>query len=98
MKNELSKEAIAHIVERPKHLDLITGTHRGGKIVWLAETLKLIDRTKTLCYDEDEFGREFSKNKAYINYMKSRLKQLGIKKPRVVKDGGKIWIWSNDEK
>lgn len=95
MKNELTKDAVAHIVERPRHLDLVTNSKQ-GKLVWLAETLKLVEKTKALCYDEDEFGREFSTNKTYISYMKSRLKDLGIVKPRIVKEGGKVWIWKND--
>lgn len=98
MKNELPKQAFAHIIERPSHIDLLNGNSRKNKLIWVAQTLKLMDRTKTLCYDEDEFAHEFSGHKAYPTYMKKRLQQLGVKKPRIVKDSGKVYIYSNDER
>lgn len=98
MKNELPKQAIAHIIERPAHIELLNGSTRKNKLIWVAQTLQVMERSKTLCYDNEEFNREFSSHKAYPTYMKKRLQQLGIKKPRIVKDSGKVYIWSNDEK
>lgn len=94
----LSPEAMQHIIQRPKYIEQLAETRGGGKLLKLAETLKLMDRTQSLCFEEAEFGREYISNKAYIGYMKKKLVDLGVKKPRIVKDNGKIYIWSNDER
>jgi len=94
MVNGLSQEALQHIVERPKHLDL--GGKCNGKYAKVAATLKIMERTKALCYDTEEFKREFGKHGKAS--MQIALKKLGIKKPRVAEDSGKIYVWSNDEK
>jgi len=94
--NLQTQTALQHVIERPKHLDLIVRGGKGVKYAKVCETLKMIDRTKTLCYDKVEFEREFGKTG--INYMKVYLKDHGIKKPRCVVDEGKVYIWSNDEK
>lgn len=91
----LPEVATQHVVERPKHLDLMGRSDSGGKYVKIAMTLKMIERTKALCYDQAEFDREFGKNG--MQYLKLVCKKMGLKKTRVVKDEGKIWIWSNDE-
>lgn len=97
MKNELSKEAIAHIVERPAQLEtMVKMRGKAGKVVWLAETLKIMEKTKAMCYDEAEFARDFSGHKHYGSYLKKRLMDLGVKKPRFLRDAGKVWIWCND--
>lgn len=94
----LTAEAVQHVVERPKHLD-VYGQGRGAKhmkYAKMANTLKMIERSKALCFDSEELKREFGKcaTKAiYIN-----LKKLGIAKPRIVEDDNKVYIWSNDEK
>ena len=93
MRNEIPKEALQHIVERPKHLDFARG---GGKYGKIAETLKIMERTKALCYDVEEFKREFGKFGKPS--MIASLKKLGVKKPRVAEDSGKIYVWANDEK
>lgn len=91
----IDQKVIHNIVERPKFLDELKGG-RGGKIALVAETLKLMEKTKALCYDENEFNKEFSSNKGYISYMKASLIKFGIKKPRIVKLEGRVWIWRNE--
>lgn len=90
----LPQVAMQHIVERPKHLDRMG--RGGGKYLKIAETLKIMERTKALSYDKVEFEREFGK--CGIVSMKVGLKKYGVKKPRVVIDDGKVYVWSNDEK
>lgn len=93
----ISQEAMQHIIERPRHLDaLVNVRSRNAKIVKMAETLKIMDKTQTIVYSQEEFEREFSKNKHYSSYLKKRLAELGIKKPRFIKDEGKVYIWKND--
>lgn len=91
----LNETALQHVVERPKHLENIRRSGRSLKYAKVLETVKMIDKTKALRFDKIEFEREFGKTG--INYMKTYLRKHGVKKPRIVTDEGKIFIWSNGE-
>lgn len=93
-----SKIAMQHIVERPKHLNLISRTKRGKDYIKIIETLKMIDRTKALCYDKIELEREFTKLANFKCYLSVVAKKVGLTKIRVVEDEGKVYIWSNGER
>lgn len=94
--NTITELALQRVVERPKHLDKIIRSGRGTKFAKIAETLKLIERTKALSYDKIEYEREFGKHG--IASMRNALKKHGIKKPRVILDENKVYVWANDEK
>lgn len=96
----IPQEALQHVVERPKHLDILKRYSSGmsTKIAKIAETLKIIERSKSLCYDVNEFNKEFGGKKHSRSYFSTTIKKCGIKKFRMVEDEGKIYIWSNDER
>ena len=99
MAKGIAHEALQHIIERPKHIEEMGEVRsKGQKLVLMAQTLKVMSRTQTLVYDVSEFEREYSAHKTYPAYLKKRLIQLGVKKPRFVRNDGKIYIWSNDER
>lgn len=77
-------------------MDIAGRGGKGVKYAKICETVKMIDRTKALCYDKSEFEKEFGKTG--IHYMRKYLTEHGIKKPRCIIDDGKVYIWSNDEK
>lgn len=95
----IQPEALQHIIERPKFLDDLKNGSRGGrtlKIIKIAETLKLMDKTKCLAYDVSEFETEFGKAKSLKGYMMKIIKEHGVKNPRMIVDSGKVYIWQNN--
>lgn len=95
MQNGVTDFIKQHVAERPKELDLLKGGARVSKYTSIAEALKIIDRTKDISFDKQEFEREFGAHGK--NAMLTALKKYGVKKPRVVEYNGKVHIWSNDE-
>lgn len=91
----LPEQVAQHVVERPQHLDLIKGKS-GTKYASVAMSLKVISRTQTLKYSTEEFDREFGKTG--MTYLRKVCLGMGLKKIRLVRDNGSVYIWSNDEK
>lgn len=78
----LLESAMQQIVERPKHLNVAMKDNRTLKISKIAETLKLIERSKALCYDQSEFEREFLPSKHSLGYFITSLRRFGVKKTK----------------
>lgn len=98
MAKGIPEEALNHIVQIPQHIKEM-GESRSGSTpaIKLAATLKIMAKDQAYVYSESEFNKEFSDHKAYPTYLKKKLIQLGIKKPRIIKDDGKIYVFRNEE-
>ena len=94
----LDEDALQNVIKRPKFLDLFIA--KGGKgyalkRMKMATTLKMMNSDDCLTYNENEFIKEFGKHA--IASTLAGLKRYGIRKPRIVKDKGTIYIWANSE-
>jgi hypothetical protein len=94
MNNPETVEAVAQMIERPNYLNQLGGSGYTGraKFVKLAETLKIMDSTRCLVYGAEEFEKEFGKHGVAV--LRIKLRKLGIRVPRVVKDNNKVYVWS----
>lgn len=109
MRNSLEPRILQRIIEKPAYLDKLAaqrGNH--GKYLKIAETIKVIESTKCMSWDTQEFAQEFgvaAKNgeapdiKKAIVAMRVGLTKAGIKKPRVVLDSdvNQVFVFRNDK-
>lgn len=99
MARGLPAEALPHIEQLPDHIKRMGETRISGKpVIKLAATLKIMAKDQVYILSDEEFKRDYSAHKHYPTYLKKRLSQLGVSKPRIVKDAGRVYIWSNDDK
>jgi hypothetical protein len=96
MKNGINEEAMQHVIERPSFLNNLSmkgGREKSLKIAKLAETMKLLEGTKCLQYDELEFNREWGGKKWSDNSLIASLKKHEMS-PRLIRDNGKVYLWN----
>lgn len=96
----LDKRALQHLRKnRPAEIDQLANlTRSNANLFWLANSLKVSLNTDEFVFTKERFEIEFNRNKSkyYHNYLLKRLKELGIKKPRIVYYEGEYHIWKND--
>lgn len=109
MRNSIEPKIMQHIIEKPQYLDKVA-SHGSvvSKYLKIAETLKIIESTKCMSWDEEEFINQFGvartpgqapNLKRALAAMRAGLTKCGIKKPRVIPDHEthQIFVFRNDK-
>ena len=88
MRNQIPHNLISKVAERPEFLCV---DYRQGKYDDLATTVKVMDATKSVIFDKNEiislYGKTWEQN------IRTAMKKREIKKLRIAKKDGKIYIW-----
>jgi len=99
--NKVPVNMMKRMAERPDFIDMLGNSRgdKGRKIAELAESLKLMDNTKCLIYDTNEFIKEFG-TKPSSTYketkigLKWKMKKFNLK-PKIECNEGKVYVWIN---
>jgi len=98
MDNKIPEDMLERVAVLPEHVRLHSGRQGKGAIyAKIATTLNHIKTGESLVYSDEEFNKVFGGKPWNLNNLRISLKGLGIKKPGIHKDNGKVWIFNRTE-